>query len=178
MLRYIQGTLDHGLTYRRSDSAQPVLGYSDADFSNDPITSRSVGGYAFILAGGAVSWASALQPLVSLSSTESEYIALTDAAKEAMWLRTFFEEIQRPLSEPLLVLGDNQGAIAFSKDDRFHTRTKHIDICFHFIRYHVENKTITLRYCPTEDMTADIITKALPSMKAKHFASSMGLVKA
>jgi hypothetical protein len=100
LLRYIQGTLDYGLTYTRSSAPTPLLGYSDADWSNDPSTSRSVGGYAFMLAGGAISWSSALQPLVSLSSTEAEYIALTDAAKEAIWLKTFFEEIQRPLNGP------------------------------------------------------------------------------
>jgi hypothetical protein len=73
LLRYIQGTLDYGLTYQRSSTPTPLLGYSDADWSNDPSTSRSVGGYAFVLAGGAISWSSALQPLVSLSSTEAEY---------------------------------------------------------------------------------------------------------
>jgi hypothetical protein len=134
LLRYIQGTLDYGLTYQRSSTPTPLLGYSDADWSNDPATSRSVGGYAFMLAGGAISWSSALQPLLLLSSTEAEYIALTDTAKEAMWLRTFFEEIQRPLSAPLALLGDNQGSIALGKNPEFHKRTKHIKCCYHYNR--------------------------------------------
>ena len=80
---------------------------------------------------------------------------------------------------PSIVLNsDNQSAIALAKDDRFHARTKHIDIRFHFICYAIEKEKITLQYCPTEDMTADILTKALPSLKVKHFASALGLVSA
>ena len=75
------------------------------------------------------------------------------------------------------MLSDNQGAIYLAKDDKFHQRTKHIDIRYHFIRQHVENGDITLVYCATENMTADILTKALPSMKQKHFALSLGLTR-
>ena len=76
---------------------------------------------------------------------------------------------------PILIKCDNQSAIQLAKDDRFHARTKHIDIRFHFIRYAIENQYIELAYCPTNDMTADIFTKPLPSLKVKHFASAMGL---
>jgi hypothetical protein len=72
---------------------------------------------------------------------------------------------------------DNQSAIALSKDDRFHARTKHIDIRFHFIRYVIEQEKIQLIYCPTENMKADIFTKPLSSLKTKHFATSLGLSK-
>ena len=78
----------------------------------------------------------------------------------------------------MTVHSDNQSAIALSKDDKFHSRMKHIDIHFHFIRYAIATNKIKLIYCPTEDMTADILTKALPSMKSKHFAASMGLRRA
>lgn len=77
--------------------------------------------------------------------------------------------------DPLLLNSDNQSAIALAKDNRFHARTKHIDIRFHFIRYAIAKGKIQLEYCPTEDMVADILTKALPSMKVKYFTSSMGL---
>ena len=109
--------------------------------------------------------------------TEAEYIALTHAAKEAIWFRNFLSEIYGPITTPITVNSDNQSAIALAKDDRFHARTKHIDIRYHFIRYVIEEGKIRLTYCPTEDMTADIFTKALPSAKAKHFAASMGLAK-
>jgi hypothetical protein len=143
LLRYIQGTLDYGLTYQRSSTPTPLLGYSDADWSNDPATSRSVGGYAFMLAGGAISW--------------------------SMWLRTFFEEIQRPLSAPLALLGDNQGSIALDKNPEFHERTKHIKRRYHFIREAVESGDIELGFVPTQQMVADVLTKApTQELHAQH----------
>ena len=176
LLRYIKGTLDYGLTYHRSSTPTPLLGYSDADWSNDPATSRSVGGYAFILAGGAISWSSALQPLVALSSTEAEYIALTDAAKEAVWLRTFFEEIQRQLSGPLSLLGDNQGSIALGKNPEFHKRTKHMKRRYHFVREAVDTGDVSLDFIPTQEMVADVLTKALTrELHAKH-RSGLGVL--
>jgi hypothetical protein len=139
---------------------------------------RAISGYVFMMNGGAVSWSTKRQDVISLSTTEAEYIAQTHAAKEAIWLRSFTSELFARRAEPIVLLSDNQGAIALAKDDKFHQRTKHIDIRFHFIRYHVEKRSIRLQYCPTDDMVADTLTKALPSLKAKHFASSMGLVKA
>ena len=78
----------------------------------------------------------------------------------------------------MLLLCDNQGAIALSKNDMFHARTKHIDIHFHFIRHAVEDRRIELKYCATDDMFADVLTKALVAVKHKHFTTSLGLVKA
>jgi len=130
-----------------------------------------------MLNGGAVSWSSKRQDTISLSTTEAEYVALTHAAKEAIWLRNLISELFTPIAGPITLHSDNQSAIALAKDDRFHARTKHIDIRYHFIRYAIEEGNIRLTYCPTEDMTADIFTKALTSAKAKHFASSMGLAK-
>jgi hypothetical protein len=129
------------------------------------------------LDGCAVSWSSKKQELVTLSTTEAEYVALTHAAKEALWLRQFLEELFGPINEPFTLYGDNQSAIALahSQAGQFHARTKHIDIRYHFIRYCIENGSIQLLYCPTEDMVADALTKALPSSKAKHFAMSLGL---
>ena len=82
---------------------------------------------------------------------------------------------QLPKPPPIVLNSDNQSAIALAKDDRYHARTKHIDIRYHFIRYAIENEQIVLIYCPTNDMTADIFTKPLPSLKVKHFASALGL---
>ena len=79
------------------------------------------------------------------------------------------------VTEPTTLYSDSQSAIVLTKDGSYHARTKHIDIRYHFIRFVVQNGTINLIYCPTEDMTADILTKALPNSKAKHFATSLGL---
>ena len=130
-----------------------------------------------MLNGGAVSWLSKQQDTISLSTTEAKYIALTHAAKEAIWLRNLLSEIFGPITHAIPIMSDNQSTIALAKDDCFHARTKHIDIQYHFIHYVIEEGKICLTYCPTKNMTADIFTKALPLMKAKHFAASRGLAK-
>jgi hypothetical protein len=129
-----------------------------------------------MLAGGAISWSSALQPLVSLSSTEAEYIALTDAAKEAIWLRTFFEEIHRLLQGPLSLLGDNQGSLALGKNPEFHKRTKHIKRRYHFVQEAVDSGDIELGFVPTQQMVADVLTKALTRELHAMHRSSLGVL--
>jgi len=125
--------------------------------------------------GGAVSWSSKKQELVTLSTTEAEYVAATHAAKEAVWLHRLIGEIFSPPKEPTTLHGDNKSAIALAHGGQYHMRTKHIDIRYHYIWYIIEAEAIKLIYCPTGEQTADILTKALPSTKAKHFAIAMGL---
>ena len=102
-------------------------------------------------------------------------MAATYALKEALWLRQIIGELFGPVTEPMTLYSDSQSAIALTKDGSYHTQTKHIDIQYHFIHFVVQNGTINLIYCPTEDMTADILTKALPNSKAKHIARSLRL---
>ena len=116
-----------------------------------------------------------MENFVTLSTAESEYVAATHAAKEALWLRRLINEISHSPIEPITLYPDSQSAIALTKDGSYHARTKHIDIRYHFIRFVVQNGSINLIYCPTKDMTADILTKALPNIKAKHFAYALGL---
>lgn len=139
---------------------------------------HAISGYTFIIDGGAVSWSSKRQEIVSLSTTESEYVAATHASKEAIWLRNLIGELFTPFTTSTTLFSDNQSAIALTKDHQYHARSKHIDIRFHFIRWIVENGTLSLVYCPTDEMVADTLTKALPSAKVKHFAAELGLCKA
>ena len=92
-----------------------------------------------------------------------------------LWLRSLITQLFDVTLEPTTLFSDNQSAIALTKDHQYHPRTKHIDIRFHFIRWIIENGSIRLIYCPTEDMLADTLTKALPSPKVKHFAVELGL---
>ena len=108
--------------------------------------------------------------------TESEYVAATYAAKEALWLRSLISQLFDTTLKPTTLFSDNQSAIALTKDHQFHVRTKHINIRFHFIHWIVENGSLRLVYCPTNDMVADALTKALPSPKVKHFAKELGLI--
>ena len=170
--RYLIGTKDLRLTYRWT--RKPLQGYMDADGSMSE-DQKAISGYAFLIDGGAMSWASKKQEIVSLSTTESEYVAATHATKEALWLCSFIGEVLIPLDEPITLFSDNQSAIALAKDHQYHARTKHIDIRFHFIHWVVDNGKIHLVFCPTNDMVADTLTKALPSPKVKHFAAELGL---
>jgi hypothetical protein len=136
---------------------------------------HAISGYTFILNGGAVSWSTKRQEIISLSTTESEYIAATYASKEALWLRSLITQLFDTTLAPTTLFSDNQSAIALTKDHQYHARTKHIDIRFHFIRWIVENGSLRLVYCPTDEMVADSLTKALPSPKVKHFARELGL---
>ena len=170
---YLKGTRDYWLVY--GENGPSISGYTDADgMSNED--RHAISGYTFLINGGAVSWSSKRQSIVTLSTAEAKYVAATHAAKEAVWLRKFISEVYQP-QEPMPLHSDSQSAIALARNEQFHARTKHINIRFHFIRYVIEAGKILIDYCPTEDMVADTLTKALPSAKAKHFASALGLCK-
>ena len=124
---------------------------------------------------GAVSWSAKCQELILLSTTKSEYTAVTHAAKEALWLRMIISQIFSISLPPTTLFTDNQSAIALTKEHQYHARTKHIDIRFHFIRWVIEDSKLQLIHCPTDEMVADALTKALPSTKVKHFANAFGL---
>lgn len=177
MFRYLKGTRELRLTYGGiGDGGEDgkLGGFADAD-GNMSEDRHAISGYAFIVDGGAVSWSSKRQDIISLSTTESEYVAAAHAAKEALWLHQLIAQIFGPTSGPITLFSDNQSAITLTHGHQYHPRTKHIDIRFHFLRWVVKNGQVQLIYCPTDDMVADTLTKALPSMKVKHFAAALGL---
>src|SRR5487761_336488 len=172
VFRYLSGTRDAELTY--GGERHDLLGYTDADGASQDHR-RAVSGYAFIIDGGAVSWSSRKQELVTLSTAEAEYVAATHAAKESIWLRRLTGDIYPSVASAITLYCDNQAALRLAQDDNYHARTKHIDIRYHFIRDVVERGEIELQYCPTDDMTADILTKALPRWKVSQHAIGLGL---
>ena len=176
VFRYLNGTKELALGYggEGKGKGRGLEGFSDADGTSQE-HQHAITGFAFLIDGGAVSWSSKKQELVTLSTTEAEYVASSHASREALWLRRLIGEVFRPLQQPTPLYCDNQSAIALAQNDNYHARTKHIDIRYHFIRYVIEEGHIKLIYCPTDEMTADTLTKALHSIKAKHFASALGL---
>ena len=170
--RYLLGTKKLALTF--GEDKQGLEGFTDTDGASQEHR-HVISGYAYILDGGAVSWVSKKQELVTLSTTEAKYVAAMHTAKEGIWLRRLVEEVFRPLAHPTPLYSDSQSAIALTKDGSYHAHTKHIDIRYHFICFVVDNHSLRLVYCPTDSMVADTLTKALPSVKAKHFAASLGL---
>ena len=174
IFRYVKGTIDYALKYGKNEN--DLVGYSDADWAGDQESRRSTSGNLFILSNGAVSWLSKRQSTVSLSTTEAEYVSLSSAAQEAIWLRRLLAELGLNELEPTTIREDNQGAIAIAKNPVSHSRTKHIDIKYHFIRDVVINKTVVLEYCGTEDMLADILTKALCKERFELLRKGLGIV--
>jgi len=179
VFRYLSGTKNLWLSFGGIGDVGDggLKGYADADGSMHE-DRHAISGYAFMIGGGAVSWSSKRQDIISLSTTESEYVAAAHASKEALWLRQFIGQVFKPLTEPTTLFCDNQSAIALTRDHQYHARTKHIDIRFHFLRWISEKGAVRLLYCPTDEMVADTLTKALPSAKVKHFAIELGLRKA
>src|SRR3954447_3482679 len=162
VIRYLKGTINYQLHLGSTDESLKLIGYCDANWGNDISTRRSTTGYLFYLSGGVISWSSKRQPTVALSSTEAEYMAITHATKEAIWLRSLMNELGYDQSTPTLIFEDNQSCIALAKNPVHHARTKHIDIQHHFIREKVKSREIELEYISTNKMIADALTKSLP----------------
>jgi hypothetical protein len=134
-----------------------------------------VGGFAFSLGSGVVSWNARKQKTVAASSCEAEYIAAFSAAKENSWLRSVFHGINLPFENPTTIHCDNNAAICLSEDPLLHDRVKHIDIKYHFIRERAESKELKLKYINTKDNLADIFTKALESPQFTRLRGLLGL---
>ena len=137
---------------------------------------RSTSGNVFLLGGGAITWSSRKQSSVALSTVEAEYMALSVATQEAVWLRHLQEELGVTETGATLIYEDNQGAISMAKNHVFHKRTKHVQIRYHFVREAVEQGTIILEYCRTDDMLADSFTKGLARDKFEKLRAGIGLV--
>ena len=122
-----------------------------------------------------VAWGSKKQSIVVLLSTEAEYVAMTNALKDILWLRNLVAEICVPITTPTPLHCDNQGAIALTLNNKFHPWTKHIDIRYHFIQVAVKNNHVLPSYCPMDAMVMDVLTKALLCLKLLRFVEMLGL---
>ena len=160
VLRYLKGTAGYGITFRGDGSGECTC-FSDADWARNKDDRRSTSGYLFKIAGGPVTWRSKRQDTVALSTAEAEYLALSSTTQEVMWMRRLNSELGNSQQGPTIIQEDNQSAISMSKNPQFHGRAKHIDIRHHFIREQVHNGVIELKYCPTQEMLADMFTKGL-----------------
>ena len=175
VLRYISGTRNVGLTFGSVQNTS-VTGYSDADWGGCKTTRKSTSGFVYLMAGGAVSWRSRKQTVTATSSCEAEYIATCTASKEAVWLSRLVADMQG-LSEPdpITLNVYNQGCIDTIRNQAINQRNKHVDIQYHYVRDVAERDQVRFKYCPTELMTADTLTKPLDRIKFEKHNVSMSL---
>jgi len=172
----LAGTKTYGIRYTADPSQSNLFhGYADAAYGNLD-ECRSTTGYVFIAGSGAITWQSKKQPTVALSSTEAEYIALSEAAQEACWLRSLYKELRYEQKHPTEIQSNNKGAIAMAKNPQFHQQAKHIEIKWHSIRQMIKHGKVSAISCHGNQQTADVLTKALPRPKHKQHVSEMGIM--
>ncbi|KAI3636627.1 hypothetical protein MIR68_005316 [Amoeboaphelidium protococcarum] len=188
VLRYLAGSKDLVLIFDGKKDLLPIA-YADADFANDQEGRRSTTGYVIQMCGASISWKSKLQSAVALSSTEAEYYAAAAVCQELCWFREILNEVgldivvdglrlladeetvDRVKVHPLKVMEDNQSCIAITKNPEKFSRTKHIEVKYHFVRELTESGRVMFEYVNTQEQTADVLTKPLtPTLFRRHVA--------
>jgi hypothetical protein len=155
IMRYLRGTEGRHITYKTTND-KTVTGYSDSDWAGDLDTRCSTSGYIFILNNGPISWSSKQHRTAALSSTEAEYIAMTEAMKEALWIRPLLKELNFLTCEAIVVKVDNQAALNLSRNAEFHKRTKYISVKYHRIRQEQEKGKIRIRVCRVQETSCGL----------------------
>lgn len=175
ILRYIKGTMELGLVYMKGTGNYILSGYSDSDLAGNVEDRRSTGGMAFYLDESLITWVSQKQRCVALSSCEAEFMAATAAACQGIWLRNLLGQITDGELRPVTIYVDNKSAIDLAKNPVFHGRSKHIDIRYHFIRECVERGEIVIKHVRTDMQRADVLTKAMTTVKFERMRALLGL---
>ena len=159
-LRYLKGTVNYEIHYKKGEDSA-LLAFTDSDYAADIKDRKSTSGYVFLMSSGAVSWCSKKQPIVTLSTTEAEFVAAAVCACQAIWMKRILKELGHSDGGCIFVMCDNSSTIKLSKNPVMHGRSKHIDVRFHFLRNLTKDGTIELIHCGSQDQVADIMTKPL-----------------
>ena len=187
VLRYVNGTSTMGLCYDGATTGNlvgynglskgDIFGYSDSDWAGDVSDRKSTSSYVFMMAGSAISWCSKKQTVVATSSCEAEYIAMSMACKEAIWMRRLLSNIPitTDLMKGLVLLADSQSAMKLADKESINRRNKHIDIPYHFVRSVTDEGKVILRYLPNGEMVADMLNKPLGRIKLQKLRALCGL---
>lgn len=173
VLKYLKKTKSICLKFSASGNNQ-LEAFVDADWASNAIDRRSYTGYFFRLSNCAISWETKKQVTVALSSTEAEYMGISECCKEAVYLRNLLLELTN-VTYPVPIFNDNQSAHKLSANPIYHKRSKHIDVRYHFCREKVANEIVKIKYLSTSEMPADLLTKGLCKMKHYNFLGMFGL---
>ena len=174
IFRYLKGSPNLGLWYPK-DSAFELIGYSDADFAGCKIDRKSTTGGCQLLGGKLVSWSSKKQNTVSTSTAEAEYVAAGSCCSQILWMKNQLADYGFELKR-IPIFCDSTSAIAITNNPVLHSRTKHIDVRYHFIRDHVLNENIELHFISTDYQLADIFTKPLDESRFNLLISKLGML--
>lgn len=175
VLRYLKGTVKMKLALAGNNKTSMLFGYADANWAEDKSDRKSNSGFVFIYNGGIISWMCRKQTCVALSSTEAEFVALSEACQEAIWIRKVLLDLNQAVKSPTLIYEDNQSCLKLISGEKLSNRTKHIDTKKHFVRSHVDNGNIECKYCQTEEMVADLLTKPLSGPRVEKLRKMCGL---
>lgn len=177
VLRYLSGTIDYCLCFQNSKNMH-INAFADADWGNNIVDRKSYTGFVIKLGDHTINWESRKQRCVALSSTEAEYVAISDTCKDICFMKNFMIDILGNCNDINTTLyNDNQSAHKLLECKEYsHKRTKHIDIRYHYVKDLISNKLITVKYMPTEAMCADILTKPLGATKHKKFVTDLNVM--
>ncbi|CAA7021062.1 unnamed protein product [Microthlaspi erraticum] len=173
ILRYLKGSYAYGLKYGRG--SKTLTGFSDSSHNIDQDDGRSTTGHMFYFGTSPITWCSQKQDMVSLSSCEAEFMAATEAERQAIWLQELLGEITREEVKQVTIKIDNISAIALTKNPVFHGKSKHIHKRYHFIRECIERELVDVEHVPGTEQKADILTKALARIKFVEMRSFIGV---
>ncbi|XP_030970829.1 secreted RxLR effector protein 161-like [Quercus lobata] len=177
IFRYLRGTLDLIVCYQGGDLR--LRGYSDVDWASDRDERKSTTGYAFLLSCAAISWCSKKQSCIALSTMDSEYVVCSAAAQEAVWLKRFFQSLRVTslADEAVKMYCDNTTALSHAKDPKYHSKRKHIQTCYNYIRLAITQGEVILQHISTSRMVADPLTKAIARDAFQAHVRSLGLCR-
>lgn len=176
VLKYLKGTVGLPLQLGKVESNNSLIGYADANWAENRMDRKSNSGYIFKIFDGTIDWSCKKQTCVALSSTEAEFLALSEACKEVQWIRRLLEDFNQSVKEPTTIFEDNQSFLKL-EGQKMLGRSKHIDVRYCFVRDYVEQNIVRCTYCPTEDMVADLLTKPLAANRFKRLRKECGVMQ-
>ena len=173
-LQYLKGTMNYGIHYKKGGDRE-LLAFTDSDYAGDMEDKKSTSGYAFLMGSSVVSWCSKKQSIVTLLTTEAEFVAVAVCACQGVWMKRILKELRHSNKGCTTIMCDNSSTIKLSKNPVMHGRSKHIDVRFHFLRNLTKVGTIELVHCGSQDQITDIMTKPLKLEVFQKLRKLMGV---
>ena len=174
ILRYLKGTSGLGITYKRTYKLNLIL-YTDSYYAGSRVDHRSTTGYCTFLGGNLVTWRSKKQEVVSKSSTEAKFRAMSKGIDEVMWIKYLLEGLKISYIKPIIIRCGNKSAISIAHDPVYHDRMKHVNIDRFYIQEHLEQGILKTEHVNSEEQCADIFTKGLPIKNMKYLVLKLGM---